>query len=571
MPQRRWRIAPVLPPSSFPDLEVWPWPLRQLLYNRGLRTAEEIDRFLFPEKEGMHDPYLLKGMDVAVERVFLALQREELIGIYGDFDVDGLTSAALLMEVLESPYLQGHVVPYLPHRLKEGYGLNPEAIRSLAEKGVRLLITVDCGIGADEEVRLAGRLGMDVLVTDHHSISSDIPPAVAVLNPRQQGCDYPCEDLAGVGVAYKLAEALLSKIWDIQVARQRLEPQLDLVALGTIADLVPLVGENRLMARLGLQHINRGGRPGLRALLASANFSTRVVEADSVSYILGPRLNAAGRMGDARLALDLLTSRSEAEANRLAAQLEAANRDRQSATATALETARAELSRMTELPPAIVLAGDYPAGIVGLVAGKLAEEYCRPAFVIDLREEESRGSGRGVAGFDVVQTLAGASDLLTRFGGHAQAGGFAVRTADLQALRARLEAAAREQLDKAPSPELYLEAQLQLREIGPALYQSLEVLEPHGPGNGRPVFCSRRAAVRDARVVGNGHLKLWLADDTGVCPAIGFGMATEENSFVRSGAAIDCAYTVGRNEHGGTVGYEMVLKEIRKAGPHLAE
>ncbi len=557
-------MAESITDGAVPDLEAWPQPLRQLLYNRGLWRADAIEAFLYPETVGMHDPFLLRGMDTAVERVYRSLRDEELIGIYGDFDVDGLTAVALLTEVLESPSLQGHVTSYLPHRVKEGYGLNPEAIRKLAEMGVRLLITADCGIGADDEVRLATELGMDVIVTDHHLVSDGVPPALAVLNPRQEECCYPYQDLAGVGVAYKLAEALLARIWDLDEARSRLEPQLDLVALGTVADLAPLVGENRLLVKMGLPQISRGRRIGLRALMATAGYAGRSVDVDTIAYGLAPRLNAAGRMGDARLSLELLTCRSEPEAAGMAEQLEAANRERQAATSAAINGARAQLTGLAELPPAIVLAGDYPAGVVGLVAGRLSEEFQRPTFVIELGEEESRGSGRGVPGFDVVQALSEASELLTRFGGHSQAGGFALSTQLIDALRSRLEASAREQLGgDPPRRELYLEAGLRLGSVGPALYQELALLEPFGSGNPRPLFYSQGAQVRDARVVGNNHLKLWLADETGTSSAIGFGMGTEKYDFARRGSLVDCAYTVTRNERNGTVGYEIVLKELR--------
>ncbi|MGE5618137.1 MAG: single-stranded-DNA-specific exonuclease RecJ [Sphingomonadaceae bacterium] len=564
MAEWAWRIAEPLTDGSAPDLEVWPWPLPQLLFNRGLRSAQEVEEFLYPETIGLHDPFLLRGMDVAVDRICRALRDEELIGLYGDFDVDGLTSVALLAGLLESEALQGHVVTYLPHRTKEGYGLNSEAIWRLAQTGVRLLVTADCGVGADREVRLAGELGMDVIVTDHHLVAEGPPPALAVLNPRQGGCEYPCKDLAGVGVAYKLAEAVLSRVWGLQEARRRLEPELDLVALGTVADLVPLVGENRLLVRLGLPRIQQGGRTGLRALMGTAGYAGRPIDADSIAYGLAPRLNAAGRMGDARLGLDLLTCRSEDQANRIAEQLEAANRERQAATAAAINCARKELSRLAELPPAIVVAGDYSAGVVGLVASKLAEEFQRPAFVVEVGPTESRGSGRGVAGFDVVRALAACSDLLLRFGGHAQAGGFAVPTPLLPAVQQRLEAAAAEQIEEAPSArELFLEAGLALREIGPSLYHGLSLLEPFGSGNPHPVFYTMCAQVREARIVGSNHLKLWLSDGSGTSSAIGFGMGIERFDFARRGSYVDCAYTISRNERHGTVGYEMVLKDLR--------
>ncbi|MGI5835393.1 MAG: single-stranded-DNA-specific exonuclease RecJ [Chloroflexota bacterium] len=563
MSKKRWRVAEPTPEAVDAELGQWPQPLRQLLFNRGILSAEEAEHFFYPERSEMHDPFLLKGMDAAVNRVFRALREEQLIAVYGDFDVDGLTAAALLIEVLQAPGLQGRVVPYLPHRAREGYGLNLEAVRQLAQKGVGLLITVDCGVGADKEIKLAETLGIDVIVTDHHQISNGLPPALAVINPRQEGCSYPFKELAGVGVAYKLAEALLSHLWGIQQARTKLKSSLDLVALGTVGDLALLLGENRLLVKLGLAEINRGERLGLRTLASAAGIRDRTIGTDSISYVLAPRLNAAGRMGDARLGLDLLLCRSEEESTRLASLLETANRDRQVATATALNTAREALSREAELPPAIVLVGDYPSGIVGLVANRLVEELHRPAFVIEAGEGECRGSGRGVPGFNVIQTLAEASDLLVRFGGHSQAAGFAVEVSHLDALRSHLECAAG-RLDKAAAPpDILIEGKLKARDFRPGLFDLLALLEPYGVGNQRPIFCSQGLQVRDVRVVGSGHLRMTLLDETGTVGAIGFGMASEEYSFARPGARIDCAYTVARNERGGTFAYEMVLKDMR--------
>jgi single-stranded-DNA-specific exonuclease len=564
VPQRKWRVADELADGIAPDLALWGHPFRQLLYNRGLVTADAVERFLFPEKGEMHDPFEMKGMDTAVDRVFRALREETLIGIYADFDVDGLTAASLLMELLTSPSLQGQVLTFLPDRAKDGYGLNAESIRSLAARGVGLLITVDCGIGADREISLAADLGMSVIVTDHHQVISGTPPATAVLNPHQDGCAYPNRALAGVGVAYKLAEALLSRVWGLQEARRRLEASLDLVALGTVADLAPLTGENRMMVKMGLRELAERKRPGLRALQAVAGSDGRAMDADSISYLFAPRLNAAGRMGDAGRALALLTCRSDAEATGLALELEAANKDRQALTSSAVETARARISQLSSLPAVLVLAGDFPAPVAGLVASRLVEEYRRPAFVIEQGTPESRGSARSLAGFDVTAALASASDLLGRFGGHSQAAGFALSTDLIPLLESRLQDAASAHTgSEAIEDELFVDAVLPLRQIGPALHQDLQLLEPCGSGNRRPVFCSRRLIVRDARVVGNRHLKLWLQDDNGTCSAIGFGMATDEYAFVRSGARVDCAYTIARNERAGTVGYEMVLRDVR--------
>lgn len=568
MPEWVWRVAEPLPERFLTELGEWPSPLRQLLYNRGLRSRTEVQEFLDPDRSAMHDPFMLMGMDIAVDRIYRALREQELIAVYGDFDVDGLTAAALLVDVLRGPSLQGNVTSYLPHRSREGYGLNNDAIRSLAERGTRLLITVDCGIGADSQIAYATALGLDVIVTDHHQISQGVPPALAVLNARQDGCGYPFKELSGVGMAYKLAEALFSRIWGLEAGRERLKPYMDLVALGVIADVAPLIGENRFLVKEGLRQIALGNRIGLKALLKSAGWGDRQVDADAVSYVIAPRLNAAGRMGDARASFDLLLCESAVEAARTAQHLEETNRSRQTATAQALAAARQDIQSLPQLPPAIVVAGDYPAGIVGLVAAKLADDYRRPAFVVEIGDDGCRGSGRGVAGFDVVSALAACSDLLTRFGGHSQAGGFALATADLEAFRERIEAVACEQIgSQGASRELRLDGELLLSDVGPTLHRQLLLLEPHGAGNSRPVFCSRGLRVRDYRTVGNGHLKLWLFDQSASCSAIGFGMGNGSKPFVQTGASIDCAYTISRDERNGMVSYELNLKDLRPSSP----
>lgn len=566
MLERDWQLADPVEERAANGLAGWSTVFRQLLHNRGLSTTSEAEAFLYPERAGLNDPFLMAGMDQAVERVMAALRGEELIAVYGDFDADGLTAAALLMQLLRSPELQGRVISYLPHRSREGYGLNPQAVAHLAQQGVRLLITVDCGIGADREIALACQLGMDVIVTDHHEVTRGVPPGALVLNPRQEGCRYPFKDLAGVGVAFKLAEALYSRIWGLDAGRKRLEPAMDLVALGTVGDVAPLRGENRLLVRMGLEQLGKRDRVGLRALATVGGFSERRLDSEAISYTICPRLNAAGRMGDARLSLELLLAEDEDEAIRLATALEAANRDRQAATAGALGRAREQLSQLEALPPAIFLTGEYPTGIVGLVAGKLAEEYRRPAFVVEWGDSECRGSGRGVPGFDVVQSLARVPELMVRYGGHQQAGGFAVAPANLESLRNSLEGSALEQLGPDGSrPVLRIDAALDIRQLTAGLFQEISLLEPFGSGNSRPLFLSRRVTVRDARKVGNGHLRMWLGDPTGSCSAIGFGMGTEDHGYARQGALVDCAYVLSRNDRGGATSYEMGLKSLRPA------
>jgi len=445
----KWQIAPPAPAdhlTRFPQLSPL---IVQLLYNRGITAPEDVKGFLASAGPG-DNPFRLKGMNEAVTRLRQAIRRGEPVAVYGDFDADGVTATALLVETLSA--LGARVEPYIPHRVDEGYGLNTGALRQLASQGIKVVVTVDCGIRSIKEVNYGRKLGLDLIVTDHHSVGEEAPPALAVINPKQPDCPYPFQDLAGVGVAFKLAQALLRANRRVPVAKGEVslneEDLLDLAALGTVADLAPLLGENRSLVKRGLERLNAAERLGVRAMIAQTGLKLGQIDAAAIGFILGPRLNAAGRIDDAATSYDLLTCRSPDEAANLAQELEELNRRRQRLTAEALERATEQVLVAGEGEKLLFAAGeDFLAGIVGLVAGRLTEEFYRPAVVVELGAEESRGSARSIPEFNITAALDQCSDLLVKYGGHAAAAGFTVANDNLKRVREHLKELAAEQLD----------------------------------------------------------------------------------------------------------------------------
>lgn len=565
--RRRWQIAPPAPPPWFerhPSLH----PLAlQVLYNRGMTAPETIQAFL-AEDAALGNPLRMAGMHEAVFLIRQAVMHGKPIAVYGDYDADGVTATAILVQTLRT--LGADVRPYIPDRVEEGYGLNVEALRALAEAGTRLLITVDCGIRSLEEVALARRLGLQVVITDHHHVGAALPAADVVLNPRRPDCPYPFKDLAGAGVAFKLAQALL------RVNRQtplpttqrdlREEELLDLAALGTIADMVPLLGENHALARQGLREINEGRRPGLVALMQIANVQPGKVTASTIGFTLAPRLNAAGRIGEASLAFDLLVAPDLSSALPLAQQLESLNRERQELTTQVQEATRRMVLESGDDPPLFFAAADnFPSGIIGLAAGRLAEEFYRPVVVVERGEPLSKGSARSIPEFHITEALDSMAELLERYGGHAAAAGFTVRTALLPELQARLTALAREQLAGVTlTPTLQIDAELPLGDLSWELYHALAVLAPFGYGNPEPVLVSRKLRVLDARSVGadGRHLKLFVAD--GVERGRGWdAIAFRQGDWIgRLPERIDLAYNLTLNEWNGRANLQLKVHDI---------
>ncbi|MFQ5814001.1 MAG: single-stranded-DNA-specific exonuclease RecJ [Anaerolineae bacterium] len=561
----KWQIAPPAPEdhlAHFPQLSPL---IVQLLYNRGITAPQDVQDFLAgvgPED----NPFRLKGMNEAVTRLRQAIRGGELVTVYGDFDADGVTATALLVETLSA--LGARVKPYIPHRVDEGYGLNTGALRQLASQGVSLVVTVDCGIRSLKEVNYGRKLGLDLIITDHHSVGEEVPPALAVINPKQPDCPYPFQDLAGVGVAFKLAQALLRANRQVPVAKGEVslneENLLDLAALGTVADLAPLLGENRSLVRRGLERLNAAERLGVRAMIAQAGLKPGQIDATTIGFVLGPRLNAAGRLDDASTSYDLLTCRSPDEAANLARELEELNRRRQRLTAETLERAKEQVLMAGEDEKLFFAAGeDFLSGIVGLVAGRLTEEFYRPAVVVELGPEESRGSARSIPEFNITAALDQCRGLLVRYGGHAAAAGFTVANGNLEPLRERLKELAAEQLEGVElTPTLLIDAEVELSEMDWATQALLTQLEPCGYANPAPLLLSRRAIVRDARAVGaeGGHLKLTLSDGQARWDAIAFRRGQWAGQLPPH---IDVVYSLEINEWRGEKRLQLNVKDLR--------
>lgn len=561
----KWQIAPPVPEDHLARFPQFSPLIVQLLYNRGITAPQDVRDFLAGDQP-LDNPFRLKGMNEAVTRLRQAIRREELVAIYGDFDADGVTATALLVETLSA--LGAKVRPYIPHRVEEGYGLHTDALRQLASQGVGLVVTVDCGIRSIAEVSYGNKLDLNLIVTDHHSVGREVPPAVAVINPKQPDCPYPFEDLAGVGVAFKLAQALLQANRQVPVVKGEVgvneEDLLDLAALGTVADLAPLLGENRSLVKRGLERLNVAERLGVRAMIAQAGLKPGQIEATTIGFVLGPRLNAAGRLDDAITSYDLLTCRSPDQAANLARELEELNRHRQRLTAEALEQAKEQVLMAGEDERLFFAAGEeFLAGIVGLVAGRLTEEFYRPAVVVELGPAESHGSARSIPEFNITAALDQCSDLLVRYGGHAAAAGFTVANDNLEVLQERLQELAAEQLEGVElAPTLLVDAEVELSELDWATQALLAQLEPCGYANPHPLLLSRQVLVRDARAVGTdgSHLKLTLSGGRVIWDAIAFRQGRWAGQLP---SHIDVVYALEINEWQGEKRLQLNVKDLR--------
>lgn len=534
--------------------------LRQLLFNRGHATAAAARSFLRAEVGFDANPLQLLGMETAVARIRRALQDGEPIAIYGDYDVDGVTATALLVQTLRA--LGGNARGYIPNRFDEGYGLNPEAFDALKAEGVGLVISVDCGIRSPAEAAHAKNIGLDLIISDHHHPDADLPDALAVINPKREGDPYPDKDLAGVGVAYKVAQAL-------EPHPALLENLLDLVALGTVADLAPLTGENRMLVRKGLLKIRATSRQGLYSLANVANLSLPKTTAIDIGFLLGPRLNAAGRLESALAAFDLLTTEDVFIAGQLAQKLDVQNRERQALTRKIQE--QAEQMAMEDDPAAALMFAvhpDFNSGVVGLAASRLVETFYRPAAVGQVGEETTRCSCRSIPEFHITEALDECKDLLIRHGGHAAAAGFTVENDKLPALKARLrEIAHRELSGLNLRPSLSADMEVPLVKMTSEALKYLDALQPTGYGNPEAVFVSRSLTVKSARTVGadSKHLKMTLSDERVSFDAIGFrlGPLLPELPI---GAKVDVMYAFEKNEFNGRESLQLNLKDVKRAG-----
>ena len=562
---KRWTISPHITPQAGEALNAFPPILRQILFNRGLATDTDARAFLKAQPNFNNDPFQFTGMSAAVDRIQYALAHNEPIAIYGDYDVDGVTATALMVEALQK--LGADVRGYIPNRFDEGYGLNTDALDALKADGVKLVITVDCGIRSPNEALHARTIGLDLIVSDHHHPDGlDLPPAFAVINPKQHGDTYPDKDLAGVGIAYKIVEALAS----IQQSPTslKLEGLLDLVALGTVADLAPLVGENRVLVRKGLRQIRETKRQGLFSLAGVADIKIDKVTAGNIGFMLGPRLNASGRLESALASLELLTTTDFMRAGQLAQQLDVQNRQRQSITRSMQR--QAEEIAMSEDPEAFLLFAahaDFNPGVVGLAASRLTETYYRPAVVAAKNAEETRGSCRSIPEFHITDALDLCKDLLVRHGGHAAAAGFTVKNQNLLELVARLKSIAKDQLSgKDLRQTLSADMEVSLTELNFEVLKHLQYLEPTGYGNPDAVFVSRNVKVKASRTVGADakHLKLTFEDERGATiDSIGFRLGHLRDTLP---ARVDVLYHFEANEWNGKRSLQLNLKDVKATG-----
>jgi len=503
---------------------------------------------------------LLPDMEKALARLRTAFERDEVIGVFGDFDTDGMAGTALLALAFQD--LGARVFSYLPDRVEEGHGVNEKALRSLRAQGVSLLVTVDCGSSSVDELAFASSLGMDVIVTDHHSLASVLPETVALINPGRPDSVYPYNGLTGAGLAYKLVEGLSS-------ALNHAPPDylLELATLGTVADVGPLTGENRYIVRAGLEHINRTQHPGLRALIARSRLIPGSLDTGSLAYRLVPRLNAAGRLGDANLGLDLLTARIPESAARTAEALEGHNDERRRLTEECLAQADQQVVQADGSAPRIIIVEheNWLPGLIGLIAGRLSDRYYRPAVAVTVGPTVSRGSARSVPEFDIVAALRECKDIFHRFGGHPRAAGFTLSTGDLPGLKRALRDIADKKLaslDLAPSVVVDCE-------ISPALLDDantafIQSMAPFGEGNPAPVFLTRNAGVAAARRVGakGDHLKMRVAHGRSEWEAIAFGQG---NNNIVPGARIDLVYTVGLNDWSGRKSLQLSVLDFHRS------
>jgi len=534
----RWNLLPPIPDKGLVASSSLPPLIVQLLYNRGFTEPSQSEMFIAGDRRLSGDPFLLSDMHRAVARVYRALLSGEKIAIYGDFDADGIAGTALLVQGLS--IVGGDAIPYIPHRLTEGYGLKTATLEALHRQGVSLVITVDCGITALPEVKKARRLGLDIIITDHHTPLPEIPPALAVINPKLPDSPYPFSELTGVGVALKLLQALFQSLG----REKQLDEVMDLVALGTIADMAPLLGENRYLVKQGLNLINAAPRLGIREMIVQAGLEIGSIDSDCISWILAPRLNAAGRLAHAMTSYKLLMTDSPQEARGLTVWLEQKNAERQRLTTRALAKAREQILAQRISPLLVASGKDYPVGIAGLVANKLSEEFYRPAIVIRTGERMSSGSCRSIPEFNIILALSQCSSLLSQFGGHSQAAGFILPTRNLPRLQEALSELATAQLDGVDlRPQLDIDAEVTLPELGGDTFQIIQQLAPFGRGNPLPAFLSRRVEVVDCRTMGNAgeHLRLKLRQGGALWDGVAFRLG---NYLAEVSSPLDIVYNL---------------------------
>jgi single-stranded-DNA-specific exonuclease len=556
---KRWHILPPVPRGHPLDKCGLSPLMTQVLFNRGLADASQVEPFLAVDKRLSSDPFLLPDMEVAVTRIYRAVLSGEKIAVYGDFDADGITSTAVLVQGLRAFNVEA--VPYIPHRINEGHGLKIAALEDLHKQGVSLVITCDCGVTGVAPVKKAHRLGMDVIITDHHTPTEELPPALAVVNPKVPASHYPFSELAGVGVAYKLLQALL-----IGMNKEpQLEQVVDLVALGTVADMTPLLGENRYLVNEGLKRMNASPRLGLVELLTKAGTTPGSLTSENITWTIAPRLNTASRMEHALPSYELLMTDSTARAGELMVWLEQKNTERQQVTAKATAVAKEQVLARKLEPLILVRVDDFSSGISGLVANKLSDEFYRPSVVIRTGKKVSTGSCRSIPEFNLIESLTECRELFVEFGGHKGAAGFTMLTHNIPLLQERLVKIAGTKLEGVDlRPKIDIDAEVTLKELAGSAFRDLQRLAPFGQANPMPVFVSRKIKVVGCRTMGSdgGHLRLKLEQGGMVWDAVGFGFGAHQAEM---SAPIDIVYNLELDQWNGKSTLRLNLLDFAKA------
>ena len=544
-------------------------PIADLLVQRGIDNIDSAERFFHPSLRDLHDPFLMPGMDAAVERLNRAMGSKERIMVYGDYDVDGCTAVALVFRYLQNFYSELDF--YIPTRYDEGYGITRKCIDEFADQGVKLVIILDCGIKANEEIEHAASLGIDFIICDHHKPGAELPKAAAILNPKLEGSTYPCPHLSGCGVGYKLMQAFSISNG---IATAELECMLDLVAVSIAADIVPIIDENRVMAYMGLKRLNSNPNVGLRAIIRTCGLGGKELTINDVIFKIGPRINASGRMQSGREAVELLVARDVKDANRKSLEIDQYNKDRKELDKRSTEEANAILEERGEMHSPkrsiVIYNKHWHKGIIGIVASRLTELYYKPSVVLTLSNGLAPGSSRSVQGFDIYKAIESTSDLLENFGGHTYAVGLSLKEENIPAFTSRFEDyVAANILPEQLTPQIDIDAFLSFSEITPEFVSTLRLFNPFGPGNRKPTFCSRR--VKDfgtSKLVGRNleHIKLEMVDDTSgrVINGIAFNMASYFE-HIHSGKPFNICFTIEENKHQNSTSLQLLVKQIRAA------
>ncbi|MEO1022512.1 MAG: single-stranded-DNA-specific exonuclease RecJ [Bacteroidota bacterium] len=539
-----------------------PAKIAELLAIRGIETYDDAKAFFRPSIDLLHDPFLMKDMDRAADRLALAIRKGEKVLIYGDYDVDGTTGVSCLLTFLDEFGVDANY--YIPHRFKEGYGINPEGIQYASEIGADLIVSVDCGITAIEEALHVKRLGMELIVCDHHTVGDEIPDAYAVLDPKRPDCTYPFDGLSGAGVGFKLIQATLTKLG---LPQQISNKHLDLIAISIASDIVPIIDENRILMKAGLQMIHSSPRVGIDALLKLIKVSKEDVNTAKIVFSIGPRINAAGRMGDASSAVKLMIAKNEPSAKAYAHELESINLRRRDTDSKTMEEAIAQVDEELDLEQTATMVlydRDWHLGVIGIVASRLVDIYHRPAIMLSNVDGKIKGSARSIRGFNIYEALKKCEDILEQFGGHEFAAGLTLEEQNLTEFKRRMNDLAYLDLsDSDFEPELIADAQLDFEDIDMKFWKLLSQFEPFGPSNLKPVFVTRNVqSVGVPTIVGNGHLKMKVKQGkSGVFEAIGFNMH-EYLPGVRGNDPFDIAYVLEENYWNGRRTLQVRLKDI---------